>query len=106
MVSRGELKGISAGYSVSKWEISDEDGNVIDPEKGQIVWDDNLTFTATRFQILEASLVGIPADAASAVRSFGGAATGDLIDVRARMNARNRMATRARMVTLMGQTDE
>jgi phage head maturation protease len=106
MVARGELKGISAGYSVSQWEISNADGDIIDPEKGQIVWDDNLTFTATRFQILEASLVAVPADSASAVRSFGGAATGDLVNVRARMNARNRMATRARMVTLMGQTDE
>jgi phage head maturation protease len=95
MVSRGELKGISAGYSVSKWEISDEDGDIIDPEKGQMRWDDtSLTFTATRWQVLEASLVGVPADAASAVRSYGSAATGDLVDVRARMLARQRMHER------------
>jgi phage head maturation protease len=96
MVARGELKGISAGYSVSKWEISDDEGDIIDPEKGQMRWDENLTFTATRWQLLEGSLVGVPADAASAVRSFGGAATGDLADVRARMQARQRMHERMR----------
>ena len=88
------LKGVSAGYSVSEWEISDVDGNIIDPEKGRIAWDDNLTFTATRWQLLEVSAVGVPADASSAVRSFGGAATGDLVDVRARMLARQRMHER------------
>jgi Caudovirus prohead serine protease len=96
MVERGELKGISAGYSVSKWEISDADGNVLDPQSSPR-WDDDLTFTAVRWQLLEASLVGVPADAASAVRSFGGAATGDLIDVRARMNARQIMHVRQSM---------
>jgi hypothetical protein len=106
MVARGELKGISAGYSVSKWEISDENGDIIDPNSAPRWDEDSLTFTATRWQLLEASLVGVPADAASAVRSFGGAATGDLVDILARMNARNRMVTRARMVTLMGQTNE
>jgi hypothetical protein len=109
MVSRGELKGISAGYSVSKWEISDADGNVLDPDSSPR-WDENLVFTATRWQLLEASLVGVPADAASAVRSFGGAATGDLVDVWARMNARNRMATRQRMydrlARVIGGNDE
>jgi phage head maturation protease len=109
MVARGELKGISAGYSVSKWEISDENGDIIDPNSSPR-WDENLVFTATRWQLLEASLVGVPADAASAVRSFGGAPTGDLVDIRARMNARNRMATRQRMydrlARVIGQTDE
>jgi hypothetical protein len=85
MVSRGELKALSVGYSVSAWEITGEDGNVIDPEKEWLRWDDtDLTFTAVRWQLLEASLVGVPADSASAVRSFGGAASGDLVDVRAR----------------------
>jgi hypothetical protein len=95
MVSRGELKGISAGYSVSKWEISGEDGDIIDPEKTQMRWDETWTFTATRWQILEASLVGVPADAASAVRSFGAGAPGDLAnDVLARMQCRQRMLER------------
>jgi len=107
MVSRGELKGISAGYSVSKWEISDANGNVLDPDSSPR-WDDDLTFTAVRWQLLEASLVGVPADAASAVRSFGSGATGDLVEVRARMLSRNRMATRARMVVAQAAilTDE
>jgi Caudovirus prohead serine protease len=80
MIARGELRGISAGYSVSEWEISDEDGRVINPDVSPR-WDTNLTYTATRFQILEASLVGVPADATSAVRSFGDAPLGDPIDV-------------------------
>jgi hypothetical protein len=101
MVARGELKGISAGYSVSKWEISDASGNVLDADTSPR-WDENLTFTAVRWQLLEASLVGVPADAASAVRSFDGASTGNLDDIRARMGARNRMATRARMVAAHG----
>jgi Caudovirus prohead serine protease len=96
MVARGELKGISAGYSVSKWEISDADGNVLDPDSSPR-WDENLVFTATRWQLLEASLVGVPADAASAVRSFGGAATGDLVDIRARANARQTIHVRQSM---------
>jgi phage head maturation protease len=95
MVATGMLKGISAGYSVSEWEISDADGNIIDPEKSQIRWDDDnkLTFTASRWQLLESSLVGIPADAASAVRSFGDA-TGNATDVRERMLIRQRMHER------------
>jgi phage head maturation protease len=96
MVSRGELRGISAGYVVTKWEISDSDGNVIDPEKQQMRWDeDALTFTAVRWQLLEASLVGVPADADSAVRSFGGVASHDAVtDIRSRMLARQRMHER------------
>jgi phage head maturation protease len=95
MVARGELKGISAGYSVSQWEITDADGRVIDPEVERIRWDeDGLIFTATRWQLLEASLVGVPADAASAVRSFGAGSTYDLADVRTRMLARQRMHER------------
>jgi hypothetical protein len=98
MVAAGMLKGVSAGYSISEFEITNPDGNVIDPEK-QMRWDDGEnTLTAIRWQLLEASLVGVPADAASAVRSFGGGATGYLVDIRARMLSRKRMATRARMV--------
>jgi phage head maturation protease len=95
MVSRGELKGISAGYSVSDWEIFGEDGDVIDPEESQIRWDDKLTFTATRWQLLEASLCGVPADSDSAVRSFGAGATGDFAkDTLVRMQIRQRMFER------------
>jgi hypothetical protein len=71
MVARNEITGISAGYRVMSWEITDEDGTVVDPEKDRIRWDDNMTFTATRWELLECSLVAVPADADAAIRSFG-----------------------------------
>jgi phage head maturation protease len=71
MVARGEIAGISAGYSVKTWEVTDAKGNVIDPEKQRINFDDVLTFTATRWEPHEFSLVSCPADAGSAIRSFG-----------------------------------
>jgi hypothetical protein len=96
MVARGEITGISAGYSVSEWEISDSSGKVLDPEKQQMRWDDDLTFTATRWLLLECSLCGVPADSASSVRSFGGAASHhDVTDIQVRMQARQRMHERA-----------
>jgi phage head maturation protease len=97
LVRDGILKGVSAGYSISEFEITDPDGDIIDPATTQLRWDDtDLTFTAVRWQLLEVSLVGVPADADSAVRSFS-AATGSLVDIRERMMIRNRMATRQRM---------
>jgi phage head maturation protease len=70
MVSRGEISGISVGYKVEDWEITDAEGDVIDPETDRIRWDDdNLTFTAINWQLLEASLVTVPADATAAIRS-------------------------------------
>lgn len=71
MVARGEVAGVSAGYRVEDWEITDADGKVIDPDKDRVRWDDDLTFTATRWQLFEASLVGVPADGASMIRSLG-----------------------------------
>lgn len=71
MVERGEIAGISAGYIVREWQISDDDGNVIDPETTRISLDDNLTFTASRWELLEASLVSVPADASASIRSLG-----------------------------------
>ncbi|MCJ2021071.1 HK97 family phage prohead protease [Methylobacterium sp. E-065] len=74
MVARGEIKGISIGYRVDGWEITDADGTVIDPEKQILDVDDGLTFTATRWELLEASLVSVPADPAAMVRAHEGAA--------------------------------
>lgn len=71
MVARGEVAGISAGYRVDDWQITDADGKVLDPEKDNMRWDDDLTFTATRWQLFEASLVGVPADGTATVRSLG-----------------------------------
>jgi HK97 family phage prohead protease len=121
MVERGEIAGISAGYAVREWLIQDADNNVIDPEVDRIRWDeDGLTFTAVKWDLHEASLVSVPADPKSSIRSMmgsgldrafvGSKATGDLVDVLARMNARNRMATRQRMLTaaqaMIGRDDE
>jgi phage head maturation protease len=92
MVARGEIAGISAGYTVREWEITDKSGMVLDPEVQRINFDDDLTFTATRWELLECSLVSVPADAAAMVRSLGGNSDRQIVaDVRARMMARERM---------------
>jgi phage head maturation protease len=103
MVERGEIAGISAGYCVNEWEISDEDGRVIDPDVERIRWDeDGLTFTATRWSLHEGSLVSVPADQHSGIRSLGSgldrASVGiggyRFADVRTRMLVRQRMSER------------
>lgn len=71
MLERGEIAGLSAGYRVEDWEISDGDGKVLDPDSDKLRWDDDLTFTATRWQLFEVSLVGVPADGTAMVRSLG-----------------------------------
>lgn len=105
MVSRGEITGISAGYCVREWEITDDEGTVLDPEVSNIRWDENLTFTATKWELHEASLVSVPADSAALVRSIDGAGDAALVratrdrmlarqalsDIRARIGARHRM---------------
>jgi hypothetical protein len=106
MVERGEIAGISAGYCVDEWEISDEDGRVIDPDVERIHWDeDGLTFTAVRWSLHEASLVTVPADKLSGIRSHGsgldrasvGVGGYGFADVRQRMLSRHMIATRQRM---------
>jgi phage head maturation protease len=103
MVSRGEIAGISCGYCVRDWEIKDSDGRAIDPDVERIRWDDDaLVFTATRWALHECSLVNIPADPLSGVRSLGTGldrATSIGISNRAddalvRMQARQRMYER------------
>jgi phage head maturation protease len=94
MVARGDATGVSAGYRVDQWSISDEDGDIVDEKN--VRWNDNLTFTATRWQLFEASLVGVPADGASTIRSFGG--RDELTNIRARMKARQAMYERAARV--------
>jgi phage head maturation protease len=102
MVARGEIAGISAGYCVRKWEIADQDGKVIDPEKEMVRWDDDLTFTATKWELHECSLVSVPADSMSGVRSLGSVTT--LADIRAQMQARQNMVFR--QARAFGDTDE
>jgi hypothetical protein len=93
MVARGEIAGISAGYCVREWQITDDAGKVLNPETSQIRWDDNLTFTATRWDLHEGSLVAIPADHLSGIRSIGSGGN-TLADVRARMQARQAISDR------------
>jgi phage head maturation protease len=105
MVARGEISGVSAGYRVNQWEVRDGDGDVVDPNR--LRWDDqdnDLTFTATNWELLEVSLVTIPADAKSLIRSYAGRdialPPGSGSDrklvrkVRARMRIRQRMLNR------------
>lgn len=57
MVSRGELRGVSIGYRVTKWEITRTDET------------EHETWRATAWELLEVSLVSVPADANAGVRS-------------------------------------
>jgi Caudovirus prohead serine protease len=102
MIVRNEIAAVSAGYRVTEWEVRDNSGRVLD--QACLSWDDDdLTFEAVRWQLLECSLVTIPADASAAIRSdIGGLdralTEADLSeDVRVRMAARMRIATRQRM---------
>lgn len=62
MVSRGELRGVSIGYSVKNWSLV--------PRTDGDSKDDNDTWRATSWVLLEASLVAVPADAGAGVRSI------------------------------------
>lgn len=102
MVARGEITGISAGYRVEDWEITDGQGRLLDPELDRIRWDDDLTYTATRWELLEASLVTVPADASASIRSYGDRALtfpsifqNRNADIRMRMSIRQKMYRRA-----------
>lgn len=65
-VARGELRGISIGYSVTKWERV-----AIDAETGIDTW------RAVAWELLEASLVPVPADPSAGVRSAGSLSPGN-----------------------------
>jgi hypothetical protein len=102
MVARGEVVGVSAGYRVTEWTISDADGRVLDP--AYLRWDDDdLTFEAVRWELLECSLVSCPADAGAGVRLRGGGYDRALVsadlseDVRIRSLVKMRMMARQNM---------
>ena len=68
MVSRGEIGSVSVGYQVRDWEITDADGDVVDPNSNR--WsEDSLTFTATKWELAECSLVSVGADSAAGFRA-------------------------------------
>ena len=98
MVERNEIAGVSAGYCVREWEITDAKGNILDPDVQSIRWDDDLTFTAVKWDLHEASLVSVPADSLSGIRSLGGGdrafMSNHTTDIRARMLTRQRMSER------------
>lgn len=60
MVARGELRGVSIGYNILRWEPAPPV-----PDDGENRW------RATRWELMEASLVPVPADPATGVRSAG-----------------------------------
>jgi len=57
MVARGELRGVSIGYVVNAWEIQSRTSD------GQEEW------LATSWELLEVSLVAVPADALTGIRA-------------------------------------
>jgi HK97 family phage prohead protease len=59
MVARGELTGVSIGYRVTTWTIASVENDVEN-------------WRATRWELLEVSLVSVPADANAGVRALGG----------------------------------
>lgn len=97
MVSRGELRSVSAGYSVQRWSVADADGNAVDID--DIGYGNSeLTFTAERWTLIEVSLVATPADQKATIRSLGDPAPQFVRDARARMACRMRMRIRHSMV--------
>ena len=106
MVARGELAGVSAGYRVDQWEITNSDGGVVDPDKDRLRWDDDLTFTATRWALYECSLVGVPADTSAMIRSLGGGYDPVIAEIKARIACRVRAYTRQRMHERMTRRDD
>ena len=95
LVSRGTIRGVSIGYRVDEWEIADTDGKVIDPERERLGWDAEYTFSAKRWELLECSLVSVPADSSAMTRSV----STRIVDPRvrailARMHARQLIASR------------
>jgi phage head maturation protease len=91
MVQRNEISGISVGYRTTKWAVTDSDGQEIDQE---LAYSDGASFTyrAVRWELLEASLVSVGADAGAGIRSGSGA--DHIAGARMRMNARQAMSDR------------
>jgi phage head maturation protease len=96
MVKRGEINSLSAGYRIDEWSCVDGDGDEVDPNRAG--WNDDLVFTATRWMLHEVSMVGVPADALATVRSLGGANNTTARDAKVRMQVRERMHQRERML--------
>lgn len=95
MVARGELRAVSVGYTVEACKVTDADGREVDAAYAS--FEENLNFEATKWTLLEVSMVTVPADASAGVRSLAGTIKGApqfIRDARARMGARQRMVER------------
>jgi hypothetical protein len=101
MVARGEIVGVSVGYRVEEWEITDQFGRVLDPEVDRVRADDELKFEAIRWELLECSLVTVPADPMARIRSdydqpfAPGIGEKAAAAARARMRMRQEIASRS-----------
>ena len=89
------------GYSTEDWLITDGKGNAVDPSSSR--WsEDDLVFTATKWTLVEASCVSIPADPSAGMRAADlmrfdcafQSAPQNLQNIRARMQARQGMTMR------------
>jgi hypothetical protein len=101
MIARGELRGISCGYSVQCWTVTDAKGRAVDADS--VGWnDEGYTYLATAWTLFEVSAVTVPADALSGIRSLGSGVQASIGNnhvgaVRQRMEIRQRAFARQRM---------
>lgn len=107
MIERKELNGVSIGYTINNFQITDGDGRIVNPEVDRLRWgEDNLTFLAVDWMLLEVSLVSVAADPATGVRSFNDRAyfpvLPSAVSARRRMMLRQRMHDRLQKVLLDG----
>jgi HK97 family phage prohead protease len=101
LVQRGELGGISVGYRVTEWEVRNGKGQVVNPDS--IAWGgEDSTFVGKHWELLEVSLVTVPAESAAHVRHHSDlhdrvylpTLPGRLADIRCRMEIRQRIMER------------
>jgi HK97 family phage prohead protease len=95
MVARGEISGVSIGYRVDEWSVTDGNGDPVNQDHAR--WDDDLVYEAVRWTLLECSLVSVPADADAAIRSLGNRHFDSISEIRTRMQCRQRMYERQQM---------
>ncbi|WP_082747998.1 HK97 family phage prohead protease [Bradyrhizobium macuxiense] len=102
LVANGMVPGTSIGYVVSRWRFEDEEGRELDPAHDRIPSDGSVTAWATRFELMELSLVSVPADSSAVFRAASGHVDPEYNrDALARAEARIRMRARQRMVGRM-----
>jgi hypothetical protein len=73
MARNSELSAVSIGYKVNRFEITDADGEPVDPDRDRVRWDQDLIFRAVDWILLEISAVNIAADSSAMIRCSQGA---------------------------------